>query len=201
MYRAADVVRVSDRPPGCPARSVSRVAAGDGRGPSWAGAEPDAPAAAGHRRRPRAAPARGARDAAALPALYDDPDVARHTPIESPFDAAAARRYLERAAGQTRAGQALHLAVTLDGGAPLGEVLAFVPRHATRRRPAAGRRPHPRARLRRRARRTAGRASRRAPCGCSARPSVRDLGVTRLVLRIDAGNVASERVAAACGYV
>jgi RimJ/RimL family protein N-acetyltransferase len=141
-------------------------------------------------------------DAAALPALYDDPDVARYTPIESPFDAAAAQRYLERAAGQTQAGQALHLAITLDGGDMLGEVLAFVPRH-----PAAGS-PDDAPQKDRTlelgyvvgpAHRGQGLATRALRLLGEA--VVRDLGATRLVLRIDAGNVASERVAAACGYV
>lgn len=139
-----------------------------------------------------------ATDAAALPALYDDPDVARYTPIESPFDAAAAQRYLDRAAGQTQAGQAVHLAITLDGGAPLGEVLAFAPRHGAADAPDAdttlelGYVVGP-------AHRGQGLATRALRLLGAA--VVRDLDVTRLVLRIDAGNVASERVAAACGYV
>jgi RimJ/RimL family protein N-acetyltransferase len=57
--------------------------------------------------------------------LFDDPEVARWTPLESPFDAAAARRYLDRARARRRASEALQLAVTTDGGTALGEVLLF----------------------------------------------------------------------------
>jgi RimJ/RimL family protein N-acetyltransferase len=66
-----------------------------------------------------------AADVAALPALFDDPDVARFTPLASPFDEAAARAYLDRAAEARAEGRRLQLAVTADGGAPLGEALLF----------------------------------------------------------------------------
>ncbi|MFJ2646571.1 GNAT family N-acetyltransferase [Streptomyces sp. NPDC087420] len=55
--------------------------------------------------------------------LFDEPDVARRTPLASPFDLAAARAYLHRARRAQEEGRALHLAVTLDGGRALGEVL------------------------------------------------------------------------------
>lgn len=61
-------------------------------------------------------------DLALMPALFDDPDVARWTPLASPFDAEAAKRYLERARETRGGGRRLQLAVTTDGDAPLGEV-------------------------------------------------------------------------------
>ncbi len=66
-------------------------------------------------------------DLAFMPALFDDPDVARWTPLESPFDAGSALRYLAKARDQRAADSALHLAVTADERTPLGEVLLFVP--------------------------------------------------------------------------
>ena len=136
-------------------------------------------------------------DRAALPALFDDAHVARFTPIESPFDDAAARRYLHRVLGQVDRGEAVHLAVTVDGGAPLGEVMAFLPRH-----PAAGSEDAPGTFE---VGYVVGPAHRGLGVGTRAvrllgDALVADLGARRLVLRIDDGNVASERLAAACGY-
>ena len=137
-------------------------------------------------------------DRPVLPDLFDDPDVARFTPIESPFDDAAAGRYLDRVLGQVERGEAVHLAVLEAGtGAPLGEVMAFLPRH-----PATGSEDPPG---------TfelgyvVGPAHRGRGVGARALrllgdALVTDLGARRLVLRIDEGNVASERLAAACGY-
>jgi RimJ/RimL family protein N-acetyltransferase len=62
-------------------------------------------------------------DLTAMTALFDDPDVARHTPLASPFDEAAARRYLHEARTARLAEQRLHLAVTEDGREVLGEVM------------------------------------------------------------------------------
>jgi RimJ/RimL family protein N-acetyltransferase len=62
-------------------------------------------------------------DLPAMVRLFDDPDVARWTPLASPFDADAAKQYLERSREARTAGRRLQLAVTLDGGAPLGEVM------------------------------------------------------------------------------
>ncbi|NEA34544.1 GNAT family N-acetyltransferase [Streptomyces sp. SID13031] len=59
-------------------------------------------------------------DLPAMVDLFDNPEVARWTPLASPFDLVAAARYLD-------SGQAdeslLHLAITTDGLRPLGEVL------------------------------------------------------------------------------
>jgi len=64
-------------------------------------------------------------DVEPMVALFDDPDVARWTPLASPFDAAAAQAYIERA--QTLASTRLQLAITNDGGEPFGEVMLDVP--------------------------------------------------------------------------
>ncbi|MEY2243350.1 GNAT family N-acetyltransferase [Streptomyces sp. SAS_267] len=62
-------------------------------------------------------------DLTAMPALFDHPDVAYWTPIVSPFDEAAARARLERDRQLRAEGTAVLLAITVDGGAPLGEVM------------------------------------------------------------------------------
>lgn len=59
-------------------------------------------------------------DLAVLVELFDDPDVAFRTPIPSPFDAAAAEAYVQRAGCDD---SRLHLAITTDGEHPLGEVM------------------------------------------------------------------------------
>ena len=64
-------------------------------------------------------------DLAALVELLDDPDIARFTPMTSPFDLEAAQAYLARARQGRTSGQRIQLAITVDGGAPLGEVLLF----------------------------------------------------------------------------
>lgn len=62
-------------------------------------------------------------DLAAMPALFDHPDIAYWTPIVSPFDEAAARARLDLDRRLRAEGSAVLLAVTVDGGAPLGEVM------------------------------------------------------------------------------
>ncbi|MGQ4516451.1 GNAT family N-acetyltransferase [Streptomyces sp. DW26H14] len=66
-----------------------------------------------------------AADVPAMTRLFDDPDVARFTPLPSPFDEAAARAYLDRAAESRALGRRVQLAITTDGLAPLGEILFF----------------------------------------------------------------------------
>lgn len=61
-------------------------------------------------------------DLAVMQELFDDPDVAYWTPLESPFDEAAALRYLDGADRTNGSNERLHLAVTRDGKAALGEV-------------------------------------------------------------------------------
>ncbi|MFK0258222.1 GNAT family N-acetyltransferase [Streptomyces sp. NPDC090445] len=62
-------------------------------------------------------------DLAVMPELFDHPDIAYWTPIVSPFDAAAALARLDRDRQLRAAGTAILLAITVDGGAPLGEVM------------------------------------------------------------------------------
>jgi RimJ/RimL family protein N-acetyltransferase len=62
-------------------------------------------------------------DLGAMPELFDHADIAYWTPIVSPFDAAAARLRLDRARQLRAEGTTILLAITLDGGAPLGEVM------------------------------------------------------------------------------
>lgn len=62
-------------------------------------------------------------DLAAMPGLFDHPDVAHWTPLSSPFDERAARARLERARELRAEGSAILLAITVDGGEPLGEVM------------------------------------------------------------------------------
>src|SRR3712207_2875002 len=57
--------------------------------------------------------------------LLDDPDIARWTPMPSPFDVEAGLAYLKRAQQGRLNGQRIQLAITEDGGKPLGEVLLF----------------------------------------------------------------------------
>lgn len=62
-------------------------------------------------------------DLAAMPGLFDHPDIAYWTPIVSPFDEAAARARLDRDRQLRAEGTTILLAVTVDGRAPLGEVM------------------------------------------------------------------------------
>ncbi|MFI0960584.1 GNAT family N-acetyltransferase [Streptomyces sp. NPDC021080] len=62
-------------------------------------------------------------DLTAMPELFDHPDIAYWTPIVSPFDDAAAHARLDRARQLRAEGTAVLLAITVDGGAPLGEVM------------------------------------------------------------------------------
>ncbi len=127
-------------------------------------------------------------DLPALRALYDDPEADRWTPLESPFDDAAAGRYLDRMRAGRADGTRLHLAVTTDGGQPLGEVLlsATGPDEGEIGYCIDARR------------RRQGLATRavRAMTG-----HARDLGLRRVVLRIEGVNVASTGVARSAGFV
>lgn len=62
-------------------------------------------------------------DLTAMPELFDHPDIAYWTPLVSPFDAAAARGRLDRDRQMRAEGTVVLLAITVDGGAPLGEVM------------------------------------------------------------------------------
>lgn len=62
-------------------------------------------------------------DLPAMPGLFDHPDIAYWTPVVSPFDADAARARLDRDRQLRRQGSAVLLAITADGGTPMGEVM------------------------------------------------------------------------------
>ena len=62
-------------------------------------------------------------DLGAMPALFDHSDIAHWTPIVSPFNEAAARARLDRDRRLRAEGTVILLAITVDGGAPLGEVM------------------------------------------------------------------------------
>ncbi|MER5734922.1 MULTISPECIES: GNAT family N-acetyltransferase [unclassified Streptomyces] len=62
-------------------------------------------------------------DLDAMPDLFDDPEVAYWTPLASPFDREAAATRLVRDRKLRAEGTTILLAITLDGGAPLGEVM------------------------------------------------------------------------------
>lgn len=63
-------------------------------------------------------------DRPAMVRLFDDPEIDRWTPLAHPFDATAARVYLERARERRERGT-LQLAITQGDDRPLGEVLLF----------------------------------------------------------------------------
>ncbi|MFF3203647.1 GNAT family N-acetyltransferase [Streptomyces sp. NPDC002962] len=129
-------------------------------------------------------------DLDALVEVYDDPEIARWTPVVSPFDARAARAYLDHARTSRAEGRRAQLAITTDGGRPRGEVLLF--RSASDERDAelaygVG--------AEHRGQGLAGRAVRLV-----AELAVRELRPRRLLLCIEDGNTASEAVARACGF-
>jgi RimJ/RimL family protein N-acetyltransferase len=57
--------------------------------------------------------------------LFDTDEMNRWTPLPSPFDEAAARRYVGAARHQRDVDGTLQLAITRDGDTPLGEILLF----------------------------------------------------------------------------
>ncbi len=128
-------------------------------------------------------------DAPLLVALFDDDLVRRFTPLPNPFDRPAAEAYLERARKARRDGQRVQLAITADGGEPLGEVLLFGIDHDRSEAElgyVVG----------------AAHRGRGLATGALALMSgyARSLGLTRLLLRIDPGNTASCAVARRCGF-
>ncbi|HET9516854.1 MAG TPA: GNAT family N-acetyltransferase [Actinoplanes sp.] len=125
-----------------------------------------------------------------LVALLDEPEIARFTPMPSPFDFEAAEAYLARAKQARLSGQRMQLAITVDGGEPLGEVLLFG-LNTSRREVELGY-------LVGAQHRRQGLASRSLALLIGyARHT---LGVERLLLRIDASNAASVAVARRAGF-
>jgi RimJ/RimL family protein N-acetyltransferase len=122
--------------------------------------------------------------------LFDETEIARWTPLPSPFDRRAAAAYLARAQEARAAGQRLHLAITTDGRAALGEVLLF----GTGRDDYEAELGY-----------TVGAAYRRQGLATRAvellaRYAFETLGMRRLLLRIERANTASVAVAHAVGF-
>jgi RimJ/RimL family protein N-acetyltransferase len=126
-------------------------------------------------------------DLPAMAELLDEPEVTRWTPLDSPFDRAAAERYLDRAVQRRREGSALQLAVTRDG-VVAGEVLLFRREDGFEVGWALG--------AKHRGQGLASGAVRTLTAW--ARPIWR---IRTFRALIEPGNTASERVAGACGFV
>jgi RimJ/RimL family protein N-acetyltransferase len=122
--------------------------------------------------------------------LLDEPDIARWTPMPSPFDVAAGIAYLKRAQQGRATGQRIQLAITADGGRPLGEVLLFGMDLGLKEAELGYLVGAP---FRRR-----GLAS--AALGLLSGYAHSALGLSRLLLRIDPANTASTAVARRCGF-
>jgi RimJ/RimL family protein N-acetyltransferase len=125
-----------------------------------------------------------------LVALLDEPDIARWTPMPSPFDVAAGIAYLKRAHQGRVSGSRIQLAITVDGEKPMGEVLLFGVD--------AGRKEAELGYL-------VGAPFRRRGLAAAALSLLSgyahsSLGLSRLLLRIDPGNTGSTAVARRCGY-
>ena len=122
--------------------------------------------------------------------MLDEPDVARWTLMPSPFDIEAGIAYLKRAYQGRVNGRRIQLAITVDGGRPVGEVLLFGvdsgPKEAELGYLVG-------ARYRRR-----GLAS--SALSLLSEYAQSSLNLNRLLLRIDPGNTASTAVARHCGY-
>ncbi|MEV7228734.1 GNAT family N-acetyltransferase [Polymorphospora sp. NPDC051019] len=129
-------------------------------------------------------------DLPALSELFDEPQVDRWTPLRSPFDLTAARKYLDKAFRARAEDRGLHLAITTDGRTPLGEVLLF----QTGGGPDEAEVGY-----------AVGAAHRRRGLARRAVTLLtgyahRSLGMRRVVLRIDPANVASVAVAHSAGF-
>lgn len=125
-----------------------------------------------------------------LVVMLDDPDIARWTPMPSPFDVEAGIAYLKRAYQGRTTGQRIQLAITAEGNLPLGEVLLFGVDLGLKEAELGylvGR-PHRRRGL------AAGALSLLSAYAQGT------LKLSRLLLRIDPGNLASTAVARRCGY-
>ncbi|MEV4192869.1 GNAT family N-acetyltransferase [Streptomyces toxytricini] len=126
-------------------------------------------------------------DLAAMPELFDHPDIAYWTPIVSPFDAEAARARLERDRKLRAEGTTILLAITVDGGAPLGEIMLRRAPEGTEIGYAVG--P---------AHRGQGLAARAVRV--MAAYAFEELGVERVILELEAENAASVGVATKAGF-
>jgi RimJ/RimL family protein N-acetyltransferase len=127
-------------------------------------------------------------DLAAMSELFDEPSIDAWTPLASPFDLAAARSYLDRARTSAASGEGVQLAITRDGGAPLGEVLLFRTAPGTGELAYAVGVPH-------RGRRLAARA-----VALLMAHALAEMGMQQFHLNVSPLNPASQRVAEACGF-
>ncbi|GAA5075038.1 GNAT family N-acetyltransferase [Streptomyces similanensis] len=126
-------------------------------------------------------------DLPAMPALFDHPDIAYWTPLVSPFDEQAARARLDKDRRLRAEGTAMLLAVTVDGGAPLGEVMVRRAPEGTELGYAIG--P---------AHRRRGLAARAVRV--MAAYAFEHLGAERVILELEAENTASVAVATKAGF-
>ncbi|WP_330343687.1 GNAT family N-acetyltransferase [Streptomyces longwoodensis] len=126
-------------------------------------------------------------DVPAMPALFDHPDIAYWTPIVSPFDEEAAWARLDRDRKLRADGTAMLLAVTVDGGAPLGEVMLRRAPEGTELGYAIG--PAHR-----------GQALAVRAVRVMAAYAFEELGAERVVLELEAENAASVAVATKAGF-
>jgi RimJ/RimL family protein N-acetyltransferase len=124
-----------------------------------------------------------------LVVMLDDPDIARWTPMPSPFDVEAGIAYLKRAYQGRATGQRIQLAITADGSVPLGEVLLFGVDLGLKEAELGY---------------LVGASHRRRGLAASALSLLSayaqsTLNLSRLLLRIDPGNLGSTAVARRCG--
>ncbi|MFD7969522.1 GNAT family N-acetyltransferase [Streptomyces clavifer] len=126
-------------------------------------------------------------DLAAMRELFDHPDIAYWTPIVSPFDEAAAHARLDRARQLRKNGTTILLAITTDGGAPLGEVMLRRAPEGTELGYAVG--PAYRGR---------GLATRAVRL--MATYAFEQLGAAQVILELEADNAASVAVATGAGF-
>ncbi|MFF3172655.1 GNAT family N-acetyltransferase [Streptomyces sp. NPDC057900] len=126
-------------------------------------------------------------DLTAMPDLFDHPDIAHWTPIVSPFDEKAAHARLDKARRLREEGSTILLAITEDGGAPLGEVMLRRAPEGTELGYAVG--P---------AHRGHGLAARAVRL--MAGYAFEELGADRVILELEADNAASVGVATRAGF-
>ncbi|MEU0398302.1 GNAT family N-acetyltransferase [Streptomyces sp. NPDC006208] len=126
-------------------------------------------------------------DLAAMTELFGHPDIAYWTPIVSPFDDAAARARLNRDRQLRAEGTTILLAITVDGGAPLGEVMLRRAPEGTEIGYAVG--------PAHRGRGLAARAVR-----VMSAYAFEQLGVEQVILELEAENAASVAVATKAGF-
>ncbi|MFI5972641.1 GNAT family N-acetyltransferase [Streptomyces sp. NPDC051452] len=126
-------------------------------------------------------------DVTVMPELFDHPDIAYWTPLVSPFDEAAARARLARDRRMRAEGTTILLAITVDGGAPLGEVMLRRAAEGTELGYAVG--P---------AHRGQGLATR--ALRVMAAYAFEQLGVEQVILELEAENAASVAVATKAGF-